>query len=70
MAHVFVGVGHMKYSVTGQESGASDIPFITRVKGEYLCPFGVTPNDTLTKNRAAQGGEPQPEATGIMKAGN
>ena len=60
----------MKYSVTGRESGASDIPFITRVQGEYLCPFAITPNDTLTKHRAAQDGEPQPEATGIMKAGN
>jgi hypothetical protein len=60
----------MKYSITGKESGASDLPFILRVQGEYLCPFGITPNDTLAKHRAALAGEEPEEATGYMKAGN
>ena len=67
----------MKYSVTGKESGASDLPFILRVQNQYLCPFGITPNDTLAKHRAALALAPMEgisgeteEATGFMKAGN
>lgn len=60
----------MKFSVTGNESGASDAPFILQVQDKWLCPFGITPNDKLTQHRAAAEGIPQGEATGIMKAGN
>lgn len=60
----------MKFSVTGKESGASDIPFILQVRDQWLCPFGITPNDKLTSHRAALDGVYQNNATGIMKAGN
>lgn len=59
-----------KYSVTGQESGASDAPHITLVRGEYLCTFGVTPNDVLKRHRAAQDGIELMVPTRIMEAGN
>jgi len=60
----------MKFSETGKESGASDIPFILQVQDQWLCPFGITPNDKLTQHRAALDGISQDSPTGIMKAGN
>ncbi len=42
----------MKYTVTGKGRGASDLPFILRVQGKYLCLFGITLNDALAKHRA------------------
>ena len=60
----------MKHSQTGKESGASDVPFITQVKGEYLLPFGRTPNDTLIRHREAIDNVKPPEPTAPMKAGN
>lgn len=59
-----------KYSVTGQESGASDTPHITLVNEEYLCTYGVTPNDVLKRHRAAQDGIELVVPTRVMEAGN
>jgi len=42
-----------KFSKTGFESGASDLGAIVPVGGQYLRPFGNTPNDILKRHRAA-----------------
>ena len=60
----------MKHSVTGQESGASDTPMITPINGEYLTPFGLTPQTTLDRHRAAAAGTLEDKPTPIMKRGN
>ena len=60
----------MKHSITGKESGASDVPFITPVNGEFLIPFGKTPNDILRRHRAAQDGVSDDPPTQFMKRGN
>ena len=60
----------MKHSVTGQESGASDAPMITPINGEYLTPFGVTPQATLDRHRAAAAGTLKDKPTPFMKRGN
>ena len=60
----------MKHSVTGKESGASEAPFITPVSGEFLIPFGKTPNDILRRHRAAQDGVSDDPPTQYMKRGN
>ena len=60
----------MKFSVTGKETGASDTGAITPVKGEYLKPFGNTPNDVLKRHRAAQDGVDLFPSSRIMEAGN
>jgi hypothetical protein len=60
----------MKHSKTGRESGASDVPFITPVAGEYLCPFGITPQETLTRHRKINDGIADDAPTPIMKRGN
>ena len=59
-----------KFSVTGQESGASDLGAITPVNGEYLLPFGNSPNDVLKRHRAAQDGVDLFPSNRIMEAGN
>ena len=59
-----------KFSITGIESGASDGPFITPVEGEYLLPFGITPQDVLTKHRAALDGITPEEPSAAMQGGN
>lgn len=60
----------MKYSITGKESGASDLGAIVPVAGEYLRPFGNSPNDVLTRHRAALEGVDTFPASRIMEAGN
>ena len=60
----------MKHSITGKQSGASEPPFITKVKGEYLLPFGITPNDILLRHRKVQDGVPEDNPTPIMQRGN
>jgi len=59
-----------KFSVTGVESGASDLGAIVEVDGEYLFPFGNGPNDILQRHRAAQDGIDIFPASRIMEAGN
>jgi len=59
-----------KFSKTGYESGASDIPAITPVDGEFLLPFGNTPHDVLQRHRAALDGVDLFPASRIMEAGN
>ena len=59
-----------KYSVTGVESGASDIGSIINVDGDYLYPFGNTPNDILQRHRAALDGVDLFPSSRIMEAGN
>ena len=60
----------MKYSITGKESGASDLGAIVPVASEYLRPFGNSPNDVLTRHRAALEGVDTFPASRIMEAGN
>ena len=60
----------MKLSKTGQESGASDVPFITPIDGTFLIPFGKTPNDVLQRHRDARNGVEEDTATPFMKRGN
>ena len=59
-----------KFSVTGVESGASDLGAIVEVDGEYLFPFSNGPNDILQRHRAAQEGVDTFPASRIMEAGN
>mgnify|MGYP003131736346 CR=1 FL=1 len=59
-----------KFSKTGFESGASDGPFITKVGGAYLQPFGITPNDMLMRHRSALNGVDLNDPTPAMKGGN
>lgn len=59
-----------KFSRTGYESGASDLGAIVPVAGEYLQPFGNSPNDILTRHRAALEGVDLFPASRIMEAGN
>ena len=60
----------MKHSITGKESGASDLGAITPVDQEYLLPFGNSPNDMLQRHRAAQEGVDLFPSTRVMEAGN
>ena len=60
----------MKLSRTGQENGASDVPFITPIDGTYLIPFGKTPNDVLKRHRDARDGVEENVSTPFMKRGN
>jgi|TARA_Y100000296_G_C5174762_1_gene259446 hypothetical protein len=59
-----------KFSKTGFESGASDLPAITPVNGEFLLPFGTTPNAVLARHRAALDGVDLFPSSRIMEAGN
>ena len=59
-----------KFSKTGVESGASEASAITPIKGKFLMPFGQTPNDILTRHRAAQEGVELWNSTRDMEAGN
>ena len=59
-----------KFSVTGQESGGSDLCIITPIQGEYLHTFGQTPNDMLTRHRAARDGHTADEMPRTVQAGN
>lgn len=59
-----------KFSRTGYESGASDAGFITPVDDKYIMPFGITPNDCLTKHRAALDGVDLNNPSPAMKGGN
>jgi len=59
-----------KHSRTGVESGASDLGAIVPVNGEYLSPFGNSPNDILKRHRAAQDGVDAFSATRVMEGGN
>ena len=60
----------MKHSVTGVESGASDVPFITPIDGNFLQTYGITPNDVLKKHRAAKENVNLDTATPFMDRGN
>jgi hypothetical protein len=60
----------MKLSKTGQESGGSDVPFITPINGRFLIPFNKTPNDVLQRHRDARDGVEQDVSTPFMKRGN
>ena len=60
----------VKHSRTGFESGASESAMITPINGEYLCPFGITPQDILTKHRRVVDGISDDMPTPIMKRGN
>jgi hypothetical protein len=59
-----------KYSVTGVESGASDLGALVKVGGEHLFPFGNGPNDILQRHRAAQDGVDTFPASRVMEGGN
>jgi hypothetical protein len=59
-----------KFSKTGYESGASDLGAIVPVNGEFLLPFGNTPNDILQRHRAALDGTDLFPSSRIMEAGN
>jgi len=59
-----------KYSVTGVESGASDLGAIVEVDDEYLFPFGNGPNDILQRHRAALDGVDTFPASRVMEGGN
>tara|TARA_Y100000310_G_scaffold219707_1_gene221114 strand:- start:1775 stop:2746 length:972 start_codon:yes stop_codon:yes gene_type:complete len=59
-----------KFSKTGYESGASDLPAIVPVDGAFLLPFGNTPNDVLLRHRAALDGTDLFPSSRIMEAGN
>jgi len=59
-----------KYSVTGVESGASDLGAIVPVDGEHLFPFSNGPNDILLRHRAAQDGVDTFPASRVMEGGN
>jgi hypothetical protein len=59
-----------KFSVTGVESGASDLGAIVEVDGEYLFPFSNGPNDILQRHRAALDGVDTFPASRVMEGGN
>lgn len=59
-----------KFSLTGYETGASDLGAIVPVGGVYQMPFGNSPNDVLTRHRAALEGVDLFPASRIMEAGN
>ena len=59
-----------KYSVTGQQSGCSDLPLIVPVEEKYQTVFGKTANDCLRRHRAAQEGISLDSPTRPMIRGN
>ena len=59
-----------KFSVTGKESGCSDLPWIVMVNGNYQTLYGKTANDVLRRHRAAQDGVELERPSAIMRRGN
>ena len=59
-----------KFSVTGKQSGGSDLGIIVPVQGQFLHPFGMTPNDMLTRHRAAREGHAADPMPRTVQAGN
>ena len=60
-----------KFSITGQESGASDLGMIVPVDGDFLIPFkDATPNECLTRHRAAIDGYEAEDMPRTVMAGN
>lgn len=59
-----------KFSVTGKESGCSDLGWIVPIDGEYQTLYRKTANDILRRHRAAQDGVVLERPSAVMRRGN